>query len=67
MMQDDYNERLKSDMAAMLEELVKEINPIKECEQQIYGKESWNFVGKCQDVIQQKIDKLKEQEDGKDN
>lgn len=35
----------------------------KECEQQIYGKESWNFVGKCQDMIQSKIDKLKENTD----
>ena len=50
----------KADMIAMFTELVKEINPIKECEQQIYGKEAWNFVGKCQDMIQQKIDKLKE-------
>ena len=50
----------KEEVIAMLVELVKEINPIKECEQQIYGKEEWNFVGKCQDVIQQKIDKIEE-------
>ena len=55
----DYENRLKADMVAMLEDLSREINPIKECEQQIFGKESWNFVGKCQDVIQSKIDKLK--------
>jgi len=54
----------KDDMVAMLEDLSREINPIKECEQQIYGKEEWNFVGKCQDVIQQKINKLKENENG---
>lgn len=55
-----YEARLKSDMVAMLEDLSREINPIKECEQQIFGKESWNFVGKCQDVIQSKINKLRE-------
>lgn len=49
----------KVDMVAMLEELNKEMNSIKECEHQIYGKEHWNFVGKCQDVIQQKINELK--------
>lgn len=51
----------------MLEDLKKEMNPIKECEYQIYGKEHWNFVGKCQDVVQQKINTLKaerEVEDG---
>jgi len=61
---DQYEARLKVDMINMLTELVKEINPIKECEQQIYGKDSWNFVGKCQDTIQQKINKLKENKDG---
>ena len=50
----------KADMVAMLEDLSREINPIKECEQQIFGKESWNFVGKCQDVIKQKINTLEE-------
>lgn len=59
-LQADYENRLKADMMAMLEELKKEMNPIKDCEYQIYGKEEWNFVGKCQDIIQQKIDKLKE-------
>lgn len=49
----------KADIVAMLEDLKKEMNPIKECEYQIYGKEHWNFVGKCQEVIQQKIDALK--------
>lgn len=52
----------KADMVNMLTELKSKMNSIKECEQQIYGKEEWNFVGKCQDVIQQKIDKLKEAE-----
>ena len=57
----DYEARLKADLVAMLEELKKEMNPIKECEYQIYGKEHWNFVGKCQDAIQDKINKLKEE------
>ena len=56
---DQYEARLKADMVAMPEELKKEINPIKECEYQIYGKEHWNFVGKCQDAVQQKINALK--------
>ena len=60
----DYEARLKADMVVMLEDLKKEMNPIKECEYQIYGKEHWNFVGKCKDIIQQKIDALKEQTDG---
>ena len=62
----DYETRLKADIVAMFEDLSREINPIKECEQQIYGKEQWNFVGKCQDLIQQKIDKLKENKGGLD-
>lgn len=59
-LRDQYETSLKDDMVAILEDLKKEMNPIKECEHQIYGKEEWNFVGKCQDVIQQKINKLKE-------
>lgn len=58
----DYKDR-KVEKVAMLEELKKEMNPIKECEYQIYGKEHWNFVGKCQDVICSKITKLKENMD----
>ena len=54
--------RLKTDLKAMLEDLKKEMNPIKDCEYQIYGKEHWGFVGKCQDMIQSKIDKLKEED-----
>ena len=54
-----YEAHLKTDTVAMLEELMKEMNHIKECEYQIYGKEHWNFVGKCQDVIQEKINSLK--------
>ena len=49
----------KDEVVAMLEDLKKKMNPIKECEYQIYGKEHWNFVGKCQDVIQDKINELK--------
>lgn len=59
----DYENRLKAEKVAMLEDLKKEMNPIKDCEYQIYGKEHWNFVGKCQDVIQQKINALKENKD----
>jgi len=62
----DYENRLKADMVAMLEDIKKEMNPIKECEYQIYGKENWRFAGKCQDVIQQKINLLKEPTDDKD-
>lgn len=49
----------KDDMVAMLEELKKEMNTIKDCEYQIYGKEHWGFARKCQDIIQQKINALK--------
>ena len=60
----EYEAKLKADMVDMLEEIKKEMNPIKEAEYQIYGKEHWNFVGKCQDVCQQKINKLKGNENG---
>ncbi len=60
---ESYENRLKDEVIAMLRELIKEINPMKECEQQIYGKDSWGFVGKCQDTIQQKIDKLKAEQE----
>lgn len=53
----------KADVVVMLTELKSKMNSIKECEQQIYGKEEWNFVGKCQDVIQSRINKLKGKED----
>ena len=43
----NYEARLRVNMMTMLEDLKKEMNPIKKCEQQIYGKEEWNFVGKC--------------------
>lgn len=61
---DQYEARLQADMEAIFTELKNEMNPIKECEQQIYGKENWNFVRKCQDIIQQKINALKGVEDG---
>ena len=56
---DRVNVYTKDDMVSVLTELKSEMNSIKECEQQIYGKEEWNFIGKCQDIIQQKIDALK--------
>lgn len=62
----DYENCLKADMVAMLTELKSKMNSIKECEHQIYGKEEWNFVGKCQDVVQQKINTLEEQKDETD-
>lgn len=78
MMKADYNARLKSDMVAMLTELQLEI---EEREQHYKDKflEPNNAVheaamggrmfgcGECKDIIQQKIDKLKEQEDGTNN
>jgi len=57
-------DQYKADLLKELEELKKEMNSIKECEYQIYGKEHWNFVGKCQDVIQRKINSLNDSEDG---
>jgi len=54
-------QQLKADMVAILDELKKGMDSIKECEYQIYGKEHWNFVGKCQDIIQQKINTLKKE------
>lgn len=60
-----YETRLKADMVAMLEDLKKKMNPIKASEYQIYGTECWNFVGRCQDVVQQKIDVLRGEADGK--
>ncbi len=59
-----YEISQKAEKIAMLEDLKKEMSPIKECEHQICGKEGWNFVGKCQDVVQQKINALKENKDG---
>ena len=41
-----------------LDKLIKKLEPIKEAEKQIYGKDHWNFVGKCQDEIQAMIDSL---------
>lgn len=60
----DYEARLKADMAAMLEKLNKEINelcidnPLSECEEDMN-----RGIEKAADVIQEKIDKLKEVEE----
>lgn len=36
---------------SVIEDIKSEIELIKKAEYQIYGKGSWNFVGKCLDVI----------------
>ena len=41
-----------------IEDIKAEIKAIQVAEIQIYGKESWNFTGKCLDVIDEKIYKL---------
>ena len=62
----NYDESLKADMIAMLEELQKEVNelyinnPLSEDEEDMN-----RGIEKVADVIQQKIDKLKEIEDEK--
>jgi hypothetical protein len=56
-MQADYENRLKSDMVAMLTELQLEIEEVKT---QSGFDEAWDgAVKQCSEIIQQKIDKLK--------
>ena len=43
-----------------LDDIKAEIKLIKEAELQIYGKESWNFVGKCLEIIDKHSGKEKE-------
>ena len=64
----DYENRLKADMVAMLTELQLEIEEMSGLVTEIHGEE-WNEINviHSQDVlsfIQQKIDKLKGNEDG---
>ena len=56
----DYEARLKADMVAMLEELNLEIDEM------FVGRIDYT-VDKIQDLIQQKINSLKEQTDGENN
>ena len=58
----DYEARLKADMVAMLTEIQLEIEEMKM--QSLTEKEIWNnAIGVCSDLIQQKINSLKESED----
>ena len=36
---------------SVIENIKNEMKSIQEAEKQIYGKEDWNFVGKCLDII----------------
>ena len=56
----DYETRLKADLVAMLEELNLEIDEM------FVGRIDYT-VDKIQDLIQQKINKLKGEEDGNEN
>lgn len=40
---------------SVIEDIKAEIETLREGEQQIYGKESWNFVGKCLEIIDKHI------------
>ena len=60
----DYENRLKADMAAMLEELKSYIELMASLEGDPPFAEGEKF---CAELIQQKIDKLKEAKDGENN
>ena len=64
LMQSDYESRLKADMAAMLTELQLEIEEIVK-EEEPNDKKWATGLHYSEKLIQQKIDKLKEAEDGK--
>lgn len=36
---------------SVLEDIKAEMKQIQEAENQIYGSDTWNFVGKCLDII----------------
>lgn len=60
------NARLLKDREAYkkaIEDIRAEIELIKKAEYQIYGKGSWNFVGKCLDVIDKHTSGAKEREE----
>lgn len=63
MMQADYNARLKADLVAMLEDLQLDVKGQKFDVHT--DKDVWNdAIRVCSDLIQQKINELKENEDG---
>ena len=65
MMRLDYEARLKADMVAMLTEIQLEIEEVKT---QSGFDEAWDgAVKQCSEIIQQKIDKLKEETEVKDD
>ena len=45
-----------------LDDVKAEIETLREGEQQIYGKESWNFVGKCLEIIDEHIGKAESED-----
>ena len=51
---DAFNVPSKS-FDSIIEDIKKDIETLREGEQQIYGKESWNFVGKCLEIIDKHI------------
>ena len=64
-LQSTYNHRLKADMVAMLTEIQLEIEEVKT---QSGFDEAWDgAVKQCSEIIQQKIDKLKEETEVKDD
>jgi LmbE family N-acetylglucosaminyl deacetylase len=64
----DYETRLKADMVAMLTELKKEIEEQSKIPNDNMSAYDWNNgVYACYKVVQQKIDKLKENTDGNKN
>ena len=63
LMQAEYESRLKADMVAILTEIQLEIEEMKM--KSLTEKEIWNnAIGVCSEIIQQKINALKENEDG---
>jgi hypothetical protein len=67
MMQADYENRLKADMVAMLKELKTEMDKQCKIPNNNASAYDWNNgVYACYKVVQQKIDALKEQNNGND-
>ena len=48
-------ESLQDNINAVLEDIIAEIKVLQEGETQVYGKGSWNFVGKCLAIIDKHI------------
>ena len=48
-------ESLQENINAVLEDIIAEIKVLQEGETQVYGKGSWNFVGKCLAIIDKHI------------